>query len=812
MKFRNIYTSVGCNRRTEAADWGNNGFIIFGASHAVAICDPNYQRCTTKVIHTYRKHKKIVNTVQWLRESWQAKETYFLSGGGDGLAILWHMENIADEPKCYLLEGHESSVNAVTGVKRQGSSWLLGTASSDSTIKLWNFDGTQCACLQTILLSTGFCFSLRLTLLPKSEQALLAFSSDNAKVSLWAEQLPVDEKLQFKPVHQLIGHEDWVRGLDFVYDGNDLLLASSSQDNFIRLWRIAPRTESQVQENKVDIFNLMSEDSGEIKVEEKILQLAENSWFAFSLESVLYGHEGWVCGVHWHKTAEQELLLLSASIDKTLIIWAPTEDGVWMEKVRCGDVGGNSLGFYGAKFAGDGKSIIGHSFHGAFHKWSQSPENDNMWLPSVIVGGHFGEVRDIDWEPSGAYLMSVSADQTTRIHAPWQRDDNTTNVTWHELARPQVHGYDMQAVTILSRYKFASCGEEKIVRTFQAPANFIENFRHITRCTDDKEGETLLSSLPKGASVPSLGLSNKAVYETENLTEKRHVKDEYPENYFVPVSFEQPPQEETLMQNTLWPETQKLYGHGYEIYALASTPDSRIIASSCRATNTEHAGIILWNAETWKKIQNLPAHNLTVTQLRFSPEGRYLLSVSRDRRWSLFERHNRPEEALPVYTLTAQTDKTNGVHTRIIWSCDWSHDEKYFVTTSREGKAVIWTKSEPKTEQNQESSLNSWKALDILEHKNASITAVAFGKRKLTDNAYAVAIGFESGLIKVYKYDTTWTLLLELNNSDAHHSTVKRLHFRPQNVGTSNDNNKNVFHLASCGDDNIVKIYEINFE
>ena len=51
------------------------------------------------------------------------------------------------------------------------------------------------------------------------------------------------------------------------------------------------------------------------------------------------------------------------------------------------------------------------------------------------------------------------------------------------------------------------------------------------------------------------------------------------------------------MQNTLWPEMQKLYGHGYEIYALAATSDGKILASSCRATNEEHAQIIIWYAQ-----------------------------------------------------------------------------------------------------------------------------------------------------------------------------------------------------------------------
>lgn len=439
------------------------------------------------------KHTKRVNTVRWLKSCKQDKEIYFLSGSDDKLAILWNIHN-PDDVKSFELKGHESGVNAVDGLQREGGEWILATAAADSTIKLWSFkeDIMLAECKQTLLLNSGFCFTLRLTLLPKSEQVLLAFTADDESISLWAEETKhQDEDFKFQPVHKLLGHEDWVRGLDFVREDDDLLLATSSQDNFIRLWRIAPRTEEQVHSNKVDIFNLLDETTGEIRVEEKILQLTANSWYAVSLESVLYGHDNWVYGVHWYKSAdEQSLSLLSSSIDKTLIVWQPAEDsGIWMEKVRLGEVGGNSLGFFGGKFSSNGKSILGHSYQGGFHIWKQSEENDRIWSPKVIAGGHFGEVRDLAWDSQGEYLMSVSADQTTRIHAPWRCGSSET---WHELARPQVHGYDMQALALLSRYKFASGAEEKIVRTFQASANFIENFRRITGVKEDKEGDLLL--------------------------------------------------------------------------------------------------------------------------------------------------------------------------------------------------------------------------------------------------------------------------------------------------------------------------------
>lgn len=50
-----------------------------------------------------------------------------------------------------------------------------------------------------------------------------------------------------------------------------------------------------------------------------------------------------------------------------------------------------------------------------------------------------------------------------------------------------------------------------------------------------------------------------------------------------------------------------------------------------------------------------------------------------------FCRHVRTE---PLFSLLAHTGKATAVHARIIWSCDWSPDSKYFVTSSRDKKVI----------------------------------------------------------------------------------------------------------------------------
>lgn len=57
---------------------------------------------------------------------------------------------------------------------------------------------------------------------------------------------------------------------------------------------------------------------------------------------------------------------------------------------------------------------------------------------------------DISWARSGDYCSLVSHDQTIRIFSPWKSVNSLEGgCSWHEIARPQVHGHDINCVTII---------------------------------------------------------------------------------------------------------------------------------------------------------------------------------------------------------------------------------------------------------------------------------------------------------------------------------------------------------------------------
>ena len=50
---------------------------------------------------------------------------------------------------------------------------------------------------------------------------------------------------------------------------------------------------------------------------------------------------------------------------------------------------------------------------------------------------------------------------------------------WHEVCRPQVHGYDMSCVASAGLTGFVAGAEEKLLRAFAAPTHLIKSLNEL---------------------------------------------------------------------------------------------------------------------------------------------------------------------------------------------------------------------------------------------------------------------------------------------------------------------------------------------
>ena len=198
-----------------------------------------------------------------------------------------------------------------------------------------------------------------------------------------------------------------------------------------------------------------------------------------------------------------------------------------------------------------------------------------------------------------------------------------------------------------------------------------------------------------------------------------------------------------FLQNTLWPETRKLYGHGYELLCVAASHSGSVLASAAKASLPVHAVLRLWSVATWAELYQLPGHQLSVTQLAFSHDDEWLLSASRDRQWCLYRRADASPMQYSLHTVHIQA------HERIIWSVSWAADDSIFATAARDKTVKVWQKSSaaPVTSSGEDAvgavaaSGYSWGLAGVVCSGEHSATAVAVLPSRVAGALVVAVIG-----------------------------------------------------------------------
>ncbi|KAL1649181.1 Elongator subunit elp2 [Diplodia intermedia] len=788
------FIAAGGNRQPNAADWDQHrsGLLAYGAGNNIALwnpLDPTYRGSYAAL----SGHTKNVNVVKFFHSS-TSRETIILSGAADNTIRIWTSD--ASSPTGFyekaVLTAHTASINTIAVLP---DSDIFVSGAADATIRTWKLEhkddgSTSAELLQTVDLKQDpktayFPLSVALSRLSPSTLIIAAAGTKN-NIQVYVQQA---SSSTFALAATLKGHEDWIRSLSFALEpsSSDLLLASASQDKYTRLWRIHAGEElpaaTAAVEAEVDPALAGSVLGRSLHNKAHRIADADGLPYSITFEALLVGHEDWIYSAQWRtQKAEGEeengkLQLLTTSADNSIAVWeADPTSGVWISVTRLGEISaqkgattatGSVGGFWIGLWAPDGRSVVSLGRTGGWRLWTRGYRHDpssaaashdvegadagddDRWTQRVAVTGHVRAVRDVKWARDGSYLLTTSADQTTRQFAQWKRDDGqtTTTTSWHEFSRPQIHGYDLNCLAPLSTpLRFVSGADEKLLRVFDQPAAVASLLSQ--HCAIDAAGGVAAGSgvvkLPDAANIPVLGLSNKAI-ETATTDDAAADGTTAPANDVTAgetearkaVTLAHPPTEDHLSRHLLWPEAEKLYGHGYEISAAAAATSAgggNVVATACRATSVEHAAIRLYETRDWRQVsfendatggERVPSmrlHSLTVTGLAFSGPSsspssaggggdEYLLSVGRDRVFGIWgreetaapasggEQGRQQPQQQPRYTLLHAQEKA---HSRMLLGGSWAppspsspsssspSSSRVFATAGRDSKVKLW--------------------------------------------------------------------------------------------------------------------------
>lgn len=665
------------------------------------------------------------------------------------------------------------------------------TGSSDAKLKVWSLhlDGETATIeqVQDLDLRGRYALDVQIETLPATSALVLAVGTTDRNVGIWTRS---EGQSNFINALSLPGHDDWVRSLSFAtnVEDNALTLASGSQDGTIRLWQFTSASakidaqSSDTADDLLDAFEASLDEVGDggeggrqisLKRHTLSVKVEDNSTRTFhvTFDALLVGHEAGVTSISWSPSSPT---LMSTSTDSSVILWrAEPVSGLWINAQRFGDIGGQKLGgFIGGLWAGQSTpEVLAWGWTGGWRRWRQVDTQTDRWEETQGITGHQGAVRGLTWDPDGAYFISTSYDQSSRIHGP-------VGSVWHELGRPQVHGYDLVAAAFVDPLRFVSVADERVARVFDAPQRFTTLLKNLgTRVAGTSQAR------PVAASVPPLGLSNKADAEESGDT--------------LQDNLTRVPFEGELASRTLWPEADKIFGHGYELIAVAASHAGDLIATACKATTPDHAVVRVYEAKTWQPIGPvLEGHALTVTRIRWSPDDRFVLTVSRDRSWRLFG----PRTADNNYPPCASAAKA---HTRIVWDCAWSDDGHFFVTVARDKTARIWSADD---------SGMAWSEAGTIKLDDAGTAVDLLSAR--ADGRIFMAVGLENGHVSIYSGERgvpgKWTLLTKLDSSIASVDQIYQLAWRPggERDGQAGERSQ----LALCSEDRTLRLLDVRLD
>ncbi|CCA77963.1 related to WD40-repeat protein (notchless protein) [Serendipita indica DSM 11827] len=289
------------------------------------------------------------------------------------------------------LQGHESSVNAVTF---SSDGLRVASGSSDKTIPLWDADTGQS--LGEPLRGHG------------NSVRAIAFSPDGSRivsgsldwtVRLWNADTgqTLGEPLQ--------GHEGWVMAVAFSPDG--LYIASGSEDNTLRLWDVdTGQPVGEPLRGHKDSINTVAFSPDGFRIVSGSSDWTVRLWdvnTGRAFGNPFRGHCGWVNAVAFSPDGGK---FVSGSSDWTVRLWDVTTGQTLGKPFRGHNGWVNSVAF-----SPDGLRVVSGAYDRTIRLWNATT--------GYTLGEPFREheesVMAVAFSPEGLRIVSGSSDKTIRF-------------------------------------------------------------------------------------------------------------------------------------------------------------------------------------------------------------------------------------------------------------------------------------------------------------------------------------------------------------------------------------------------------------
>ncbi|MDZ8107418.1 MAG: AAA-like domain-containing protein [Nostoc sp. DedQUE12a] len=497
---------------------------------------------------------------------------------------------------------------AVLAVDISPDSSLIASVSIDQTIKLWRRDGTEVATLK------GHKGAVRAIDFSPDGQ-MLASAGEDGTIKLW--------KRDGTLLKSFKAHTASIWGVTFSPDGQ--FLASGGWDRTVKLWKLDGTLLNTFQGYETGFFRVTFSPDGQIVAAGnvdgtvKLWERNASGWQNAKPLQTLLGHTAWVLKVAFTPDGQT---IVSGSEDKTIKLWKrDSKNGSYRHYKT---LKGHTAGIWGVALSADGQTIASASLDKTIKLWNI----DGTELRTLR--GHSASVWGVSFSPDNSFIASAGTENVVRL---WQKENPfQKSMIAHQAGIWSIAiAPDSSTIGTASHENTAKFWNRqgKLLKTLTQSGgaifevSFSENGKLIAlRSYDD----TVKLKKPDGSSVAT---------------------------YKAPIS--------KLLAGVLSPDGQTI--------GMGNVEKVVQIWKRDRAATPQ---------ESRSAPQIIKGHEAEVWEVAFSPDSRLLASVSGD-------------GTAKLWTLDGKLFKTLKGHTAAVWRVAFSQDSKMVATGSGDNTVKLWT-------------------------------------------------------------------------------------------------------------------------